>query len=78
MYDKHSHFKQLESVRGKRTGCNQIVDMPTNQDGQNQLTREGYYAKFAAAGKMEMPGCSLCMGNQARVKDGVTVLDVNS
>ncbi|HEY9907557.1 MAG TPA: aconitase family protein, partial [Thermosynechococcaceae cyanobacterium] len=34
---------------------------------------------FAAAGaRTEMPGCSLCMGNQARVKDGVTVFSTST
>ena len=45
----------------------------------DQLTREGYYSQFAAAGaRLEMPGCSLCMGNQARVKDGVTVFSTST
>ncbi|MGI3160275.1 hypothetical protein [Pseudomonas aeruginosa] len=35
----------------------------------HQLTEEGYYGIFGKAGaRMEMPGCSLCMGNQARVQ----------
>ena len=39
-----------------------------------QLTEEGYYAAFAAAGaRIEIPGCSLCMGNQAQVSEGSTV-----
>ena len=51
---------------------------PTKMD-KDQLTREGYYSKFAAAGaRLEMPGCSLCMGNQARVKDGVTVFSTST
>jgi aconitate hydratase 2/2-methylisocitrate dehydratase len=51
---------------------------PTKMD-QAQLTKEGYYAKFSAAGaRMEIPGCSLCMGNQARVKDGATVFSTST
>ncbi|WP_412473650.1 bifunctional aconitate hydratase 2/2-methylisocitrate dehydratase [Halobacteriovorax sp. YZS-1-1] len=51
---------------------------PTKMD-KDQLTKEGYYSKFAAAGaRLEMPGCSLCMGNQARVKDGVTVFSTST
>jgi aconitate hydratase 2/2-methylisocitrate dehydratase len=39
-----------------------------------QLMREGYYAIFVSfGGRTEMPGCSLCMGNQARVGAGTTV-----
>jgi aconitate hydratase 2/2-methylisocitrate dehydratase len=46
---------------------------PTRMD-EDQLREEGIYGIFAAAGaRTEMPGCSLCMGNQARVEDGVTV-----
>ena len=40
---------------------------------------EGYYATFEAAGsRMEMPGCSLCMGNQARVEDNTTVFSTST
>jgi len=45
---------------------------PTKMDAQ-QLTQEGHYGVFGAAGaRTEMPGCSLCMGNQAQVKEGGT------
>lgn len=51
---------------------------PTRMD-EKQLRDEGYYGIFAAAGaRMEMPGCSLCMGNQARVADGVTVFSTST
>jgi len=51
---------------------------PTRMDEQ-KLREEGYYGIFAAAGaRMEMPGCSLCMGNQARVADGVTVFSTST
>jgi len=51
---------------------------PTRMDEQ-QLREEGYYGIFAAAGaRTEMPGCSLCMGNQARVNDGVTVFSTST
>ena len=49
------------------------ITPPTKMDTA-QLMREGYYAIFAAlGGRIEMPGCSLCMGNQARVGAGTTV-----
>ena len=49
------------------------ITPPTKMDAA-QLMREGYYAIFAALGaRTEMPGCSLCMGNQARVGAGTTV-----
>jgi aconitate hydratase 2 / 2-methylisocitrate dehydratase len=51
---------------------------PTKMD-QKQLTLEGHYSIFAAAGaRMEIPGCSLCMGNQARVADGATVYSTST
>ncbi|MBN2161561.1 MAG: bifunctional aconitate hydratase 2/2-methylisocitrate dehydratase [Pontiellaceae bacterium] len=51
---------------------------PTKMD-QAQLTKEGYYAKFSAAGaRIEIPGCSLCMGNQARVKDNAVVFSTST
>ena len=51
---------------------------PTRMD-EKQLREEGVYGVFAAAGaRIEMPGCSLCMGNQARVKDGVTVFSTST
>jgi len=40
---------------------------------------EGYYSIFGRAGaRTEMPGCSLCMGNQARVRDGATVMSTST
>ena len=46
---------------------------------EEMLRREGYYAIFEAAGsRMEMPGCSLCMGNQARVEDNTTVFSTST
>lgn len=51
---------------------------PTKMD-QHQLIEEGYYALFAAAGaRTEVPGCSLCMGNQARVAPGSTVISTST
>ncbi len=51
---------------------------PTRMD-EKMLRDEGYYSIFAAAGaRLEMPGCSLCMGNQARVADGVTVFSTST
>lgn len=48
------------------------ISPPTKMD-QALLTEEGYYSVFGASGaRMEMPGCSLCMGNQAQMKRGAT------
>lgn len=54
------------------------VAPPTKMDAA-QLTAEGYYSTFGTAGaRMEMPGCSLCMGNQARVDPGCTVVSTST
>ncbi len=51
---------------------------PTRMD-EHQLTEEGYYSIFGRAGaRTEMPGCSLCMGNQARVADGAMVFSTST
>ena len=51
---------------------------PTKMD-KSQLEREGYYHIYSDNGvRTEIPGCSLCMGNQARVKPGVTVLSTST
>jgi len=51
---------------------------PTRMD-EKQLREEGVYGVFAAAGaRTEMPGCSLCMGNQARVEDEATVFSTST
>lgn len=51
---------------------------PTRMD-EYQLKQEGIYTTFEAAGaRTEMPGCSLCMGNQARVNDGATVFSTST
>ena len=68
--------KILESagvVKGRLWIC-----PPTRMD-EKQLREEGVYGVFAAAGaRTEMPGCSLCMGNQARVEDGATVFSTST
>lgn len=54
------------------------VSPPTKMD-EAQLTSEGYYSIFGSAGaRTEMPGCSLCMGNQARVAPGCTVVSTST
>jgi len=54
------------------------VAPPTKMD-QNELIKEGHYAAFGTAGaRTEMPGCSLCMGNQAQVREGATVISTST
>ncbi|MBL1276882.1 MAG: bifunctional aconitate hydratase 2/2-methylisocitrate dehydratase [Ectothiorhodospiraceae bacterium] len=51
---------------------------PTKMD-EHQLTEEGYYSIFGKVGaRTEVPGCSLCMGNQARVADNATVFSTST
>ncbi len=51
---------------------------PTRMD-EHQLKEEGVYSVFGQAGaRTEVPGCSLCMGNQARVGDGTTVFSTST
>jgi aconitate hydratase 2/2-methylisocitrate dehydratase len=54
------------------------VAPPTKMDAK-QLSEEGHYGVLGSAGaRMEMPGCSLCMGNQAQVKEGATVFSTST
>ena len=54
------------------------VAPPTRMD-EHELREEGVYAIFGRIGaRIELPGCSLCMGNQARVADGATVFSTST
>ncbi|MDH5720571.1 MAG: bifunctional aconitate hydratase 2/2-methylisocitrate dehydratase [Spirochaetia bacterium] len=54
------------------------VAPPTKMD-EKQLVDEGYYSILGSTGaRMEMPGCSLCMGNQASVKENATVFSTST
>ena len=69
--------KLLEQHKGTISTRMWIVP-PTKMD-EHQLMEEGYYNIFGAAGaRTEMPGCSLCMGNQARVAANSTVLSTST
>ena len=74
------HFRAAATVLG---GARDIpvklwVAPPTKMDAA-ELMKEGHYANFGAAGaRTEMPGCSLCMGNQAQVKEGATVISTST
>ncbi len=51
---------------------------PTKMDAMI-LTEEGYYSSFGKTGaRMEMPGCSLCMGNQAQIRKGSTAVSTST
>jgi aconitate hydratase 2/2-methylisocitrate dehydratase len=68
--------KVLDGVQGLPTRL--WISPPTKMDA-HQLMEEGYYSIFGKSGaRTEMPGCSLCMGNQARVQDGATVMSTST
>ena len=75
------HFRAAGKLLDQHTGelpTRLWVAPPTKMD-QTQLTEEGYYSTFGKAGaRMEMPGCSLCMGNQARVAENSTVVSTST
>ncbi|MGR5388111.1 bifunctional aconitate hydratase 2/2-methylisocitrate dehydratase [Vibrio crassostreae] len=69
--------KMLEEFNGS-LNTRLWVAPPTKMD-KDQLTEEGYYGIFGRAGvRIETPGCSLCMGNQARVADAATVMSTST
>ena len=69
--------KVLEKVGGQLP-TKMWMAPPTKMD-QFQLTEEGYYGIYGRAGvRTEMPGCSLCMGNQARVAAKSTVMSTST
>ncbi|MES2142024.1 MAG: bifunctional aconitate hydratase 2/2-methylisocitrate dehydratase [Pseudomonadota bacterium] len=68
----------LKNVMGSHLPSILWIAPPTKMDA-HQLMQEGYYAIYGAVGaRTEMPGCSLCMGNQARVQDGATVVSTST
>jgi aconitate hydratase 2 / 2-methylisocitrate dehydratase len=74
------HFRAASKLlEGKRDIPVKLwVAPPTKMDAQ-QLTEEGHYGVFGSAGaRTEMPGCSLCMGNQAQVREGATVMSTST
>ncbi|EGQ8515162.1 TPA: bifunctional aconitate hydratase 2/2-methylisocitrate dehydratase [Vibrio parahaemolyticus] len=75
------HFRAAGKLLDKFNGqlaTRLWVAPPTKMD-KDQLTEEGYYGIFGRAGvRIETPGCSLCMGNQARVADKSTVMSTST
>jgi aconitate hydratase 2 / 2-methylisocitrate dehydratase len=75
------HFRaagRLLEKHGKAIPSRLWIAPPTRMD-QAQLSEEGVYSSFGKAGaRTEMPGCSLCMGNQARVADNAVVVSTST
>ena len=74
------HYRALgEALRGLGTLPTRLWIAPPTKMDQALLEKEGYYDIFRAVGaRTEVPGCSLCMGNQARVNDGATVFSTST
>ena len=74
------HFRAAAKLlEGKRDMPAKLWIAPPTKMDAHQLSEEGHYGTFGTAGaRMEMPGCSLCMGNQAQVKEGATVMSTST
>ena len=74
------HFRALgEVLRGKGQAKARLWVVPPTKMDMKKLAEEGYYSVFGAAGaRAEVPGCSLCMGNQARVADNAIVFSTST
>ena len=75
------HFRaagKLLEQYGKELPTRLWIAPPTRMD-QAQLTEEGYYNIFGRMGaRIETPGCSLCMGNQARIRENSTAVSTST
>jgi len=75
------HFRAAGKLLSKYEGqlpTRLWIAPPTRMD-QEQLIGEGYYATYGKVGaRTEMPGCSLCMGNQARIADKSTAVSTST
>jgi aconitate hydratase 2/2-methylisocitrate dehydratase len=78
-----THLEHLRSASrlfsGEGYATSRLWVAPTTRLDRETIKQEGSYAVFAKAGaRIETPGCSLCMGNQARVKPGSTVFSTST
>lgn len=74
------HYRALgEVLKGEGMVPTTLWIAPPTKMDARELTEEGYYSIFGAAGaRIELPGCSLCMGNQARVRDNAVVFSTST
>ncbi|MFO1332103.1 MAG: bifunctional aconitate hydratase 2/2-methylisocitrate dehydratase [Rubrivivax sp.] len=74
------HFRAAAKLLGgQRDIPTKLWIAPPTKMDQSELIKEGHYAAFGSAGaRTEMPGCSLCMGNQAQVREGATVISTST
>ena len=74
------HFRAASHLLKKYDGTKAKlwISPPTKMD-EKQLKEEGIFETFVTSGaRTELPGCSLCMGNQARVLAGATVVSTST
>ncbi len=74
------HFRAAgEILRGESQIPTRLWIVPPTKMDERKLIEEGYYNIFGKVGaRTEVPGCSLCMGNQARVKDNANVVSTST
>ena len=74
------HYRALgEVLKGEGKVPTTLWIAPPTKMDKAQLIEEGYYAIFGNAGaRIELPGCSLCMGNQASVREGAVVFSTST
>jgi len=74
------HFRALgEILRDRGAVPTKLWIVPPTKMDMKKLIEEGYYSVFGASGaRIEQPGCSLCMGNQARVADNAVVFSTST
>ena len=74
------HFRAASKLlEGRRDIPVKLWMAPPTKMDAHQLSEEGHYGVLGSAGaRMEMPGCSLCMGNQAQVREGATVFSTST
>lgn len=74
------HYRALGAVlQGEGQVPVRLWIVPPTKMDEAELKSEGVYSQFGAAGaRIEIPGCSLCMGNQARVRDNAVVFSTST
>ena len=78
-----THLGHLQSaadmLSGRGYAASRLWIAPTTRLDQDTIKKDGAYSLFGAAGaRIETPGCSLCMGNQARAQPGTTVFSTST
>ncbi|OOF38685.1 bifunctional aconitate hydratase 2/2-methylisocitrate dehydratase [Rodentibacter mrazii] len=75
------HFRAAGKLLNQHQGMlpTRLWIVPPTKMDAHLLSDEGYYSIYGKSGaRIEVPGCSLCMGNQARVADGATVVSTST